>query len=817
MINKKLEESSEPVPQKVKTIPTEPPVCQLDELRGQEFIDDLNSARVVNDTQVEIINEQAQTVGDLNTQRDIVDRLLDASMDVFDVASECLKPMLMGYRGECNPASVAKDMLIGSKNRLGDLSSNLVIIGPSKSGKSSLCHSLVGVPILPSDVPSMITIKWTHVVGQRVPTCNLSDGLCELLEGWVKRIGSICMTGFQAEMPHQNTDGDDIEMALNNANKIIFYGRQLGTIHESELTPLCQAENFVTISLAFTALDDLSDEITETGSLSLVDLPCPDGNVFEQHDIKMLFRTTLRASHGVLLTVDVNKDEPSQIAHISDLIEELIEERVFRREDTWIVANAIDKLDDFHCYEGVATVCKRVKKEQYKHFKNIIMDEDHIIPTAAHLCLLALVGNHRIPTNVKTEKETAQLMKKLRYAPWFAQISHYYFGVNWIMHMRNIGFSKCPKMLEDVTLQGQVTAKLSKAVLQSAYENIFPRSVNCVMNDMKDVVEEFLQTIDTLQGGDDSNDMTGGSIDLAELKNVFYSFFADVKKKTTDQTAAYLPKKEDCHAFVESLAEKTRSTSWPAKFDAGRGATFEDYTTAPVEDFLKRASRELIRHWDQSFQACPDFCADIVTEAHLKWERSVDHYLRKMGANALSRKKILDSTADLRINCPKCVKPLGDDKWNELVKQLADQVPYRKQKSFLQRTRKCYELSPFNMTHFLEQIWEEWCLAAKLVIKQMILDVVKVNFDDMCNAIEKVNLRQDMNQLKEGVEFDFAFADELRSILPKLANFDVQGPSEDEIERCEELCAEVKRAVNRITLTGNFGNGLVSALLHGQQ
>jgi len=767
----------------------------------QERMDDLKSAMHANDNQVNILRNQVvnKATEGITTQKDIVDSLLDAASQALDVASQCLKPMLMGYQGESNPAHVAKERVMECKSRLQDLSANIVIIGPCQSGKTSLCHVLVGYPLLPFEVPTMIVTKWTHIVGRKLPRLTISDALYELLEDWRKRLG------FQESLP-KVCEGDSIGEAIHCAHKIVYFGRQTGTLQDTDLSPLCRVENFLDVELAFASLDDVSDDLTDVGTLSLYDLPSPDGQIFEQYDLKMVFFRTLQQADGVLVTIDVSKHEKTQVARISSLIEECLEDRLFRREDTWIVANAIDKIDDFHCYEGVSAVCQRVKKEQYRNFESVILDEDHVIPTAAHLNLLALVGKNKITGNIG-----AANMNKFRYVPWFAQLCHYYHGVNWIRQMRTGGGSatKWQEMVDEVAVHGQVTTKLCTCVLQTAYLNMFPRSVISVMSNMKDIVEDFLQTLDTLQGDDKEN---GGHIDSSELKQVFNTYFNDVKKKTNERILMHLPRKEDCETYLSMLPEKTMTNQWSAKFESGRGATFEDYTSDPVEDFLKRASRELVAQWRLDFQTCPEDCAEIVKKSHVKWERSVDHYLKKMGAAAISRKRIIDATSDLRISSPKgSIKTLGEEKWNALVKEQTEQVPYRKFKQLFRRTRKVYELSPYTMNQFLENLWELWCREARMLVKQMVLDVVRANFDDMIEAIELVNEKQDMAQLKEGIDFDFGFADELRTILPKVATFDVEDPDtvdDDELERCEELCAEVKRAVNRIILTANFGNGL---------
>lgn len=57
----------------------------------------------------------------------------------------------------------------------------------------------------------------------------------------------------------------------------------------------------VQVEVAFSSLADLEEDLTDTGVLSLVDLPSPDEKLWATQDLRALYRLTLRDADGVLV------------------------------------------------------------------------------------------------------------------------------------------------------------------------------------------------------------------------------------------------------------------------------------------------------------------------------------------------------------------------------------------------------------------------------------------------------------------------------------------------------------------------------------
>ncbi|CAE8632108.1 unnamed protein product [Polarella glacialis] len=432
-------------------------------------------------------------------RKDVVDNLLDLTEEALGIASRCLSPMMSGYAGEMNVAMSAKSRVQEFRQRQADLQAQLVVLGPCQVGKTSLTYSLVGFAALPPTTPSMVTTRWVHTPTLTVPRLTMPEALAKLLSSWTERAE---LRDLAASIPEPCIQGravegiDVVADALASIQQLVHRGRSLGAIRRQELEALSRPSMCISVEVAFSALASLEEALTDTGTLSILDLPSPDGNLlWEEQDVQLLFRRSLQEADGVLVVVDASKYEVPR--WMGDLLREaFIQERLLRREDAWIVANRIDQLPDFFCKDGVSSLCQRVKDRQFRDYQDVILDQDHVIPTAAHLSLLAMYGHRKVAGT-----GASLVPDGLDCELWFAQICSFLFGVHWSSQVKDLERPKWRQSMRELQLLGQVTGNLAKNVLKTAYVKMLPRSVARVMFDLSQLIGSFVSSLKALEGG----------------------------------------------------------------------------------------------------------------------------------------------------------------------------------------------------------------------------------------------------------------------------------------------------------------------------
>ncbi|CAE7572709.1 unnamed protein product, partial [Symbiodinium necroappetens] len=94
---------------------------------------------------------------------------------------------------------------------------------------------------------------------------------------------------------------DAVAGALEAVHRTIHRCRTLGIVSAEELAALCRPSLYLQVEVAFSPLADLEGELTDTGLLSLVDLPSPDTEtLWETQDAQALCRAALREADGAL-------------------------------------------------------------------------------------------------------------------------------------------------------------------------------------------------------------------------------------------------------------------------------------------------------------------------------------------------------------------------------------------------------------------------------------------------------------------------------------------------------------------------------------
>eukprot|EP00931_Biecheleriopsis_adriatica_P054440 TRINITY_DN32033_c0_g1_i1.p1 TRINITY_DN32033_c0_g1~~TRINITY_DN32033_c0_g1_i1.p1 ORF type:complete len:976 (-),score=224.38 TRINITY_DN32033_c0_g1_i1:26-2908(-) len=753
-------------------------------LPEQRSAEDLGTLAEANQAQAASIEAAGKKDKRPGCRKDVADNLLDLTERALNVAEKYLEPMLSGYAGEMNIASSAKAKVKEFRDRQANLQAQLVVMGPCQVGKTSLTYSLVGFAALPPSTPSMVTTRWVHTPNLAVPRLSMPEALSKLLQSWSERLASSDVA--QAEdvaLPHVDAaEGiDAVAQVLDGLNRLVHRGRILGIIKSQELEALSRPSMCVTVDVAFAALVNLEEALTDTGTLSIIDLPSPDGDVlWESQDVQLLCKRALQEADGVLVVVDASTYEvPRWMGKM--LREAFVQERLLRRDDAWIVANHIDQLAEFFCKDGIADVCRRVKQRQYRDYRDVILSEDHVIPTAARLSLLAIYGKVQV-----NEMLSPALLTKLDREPWFAQICSFLFGVHWVSKVKDMELTTWRRSMKELQLMGQVTGPLTKSVLQTAYVKMLPRSVARVMFDLSQLISTFVSSLGVLEG-------TSNPIDAEELQRVFQTYFEDVQKRVTRCLHENAPAEETARQLAAAKC------SAPVVLDDAN-------STELNENHFSFLAREVIQVWDPNFAMAVNACCGEAARAHQKWLRSLDHYLTKGGADAATKQKLLLDSKNLKLlsSTEGCVL-LQNSERDMLVIEHAGKVEVTTSKQLFQRTKRTYLIKPENTSGFVLQLLRSWLTALEAEITRRCIQPIKQNFDDLCHSIEELNSKilAGAERRKDSTNFDFTFAHKLAEVLPRVASFNACEDSmdvmrADEADRCQTLCEEVQSVLQDI-------------------
>lgn len=794
-----------------------------------------------NRAQVESIEAAGRSGNDgrPGCRQEVVENLLDVTAEALDCAAKCLEPMMSGYTGEQNLAVNAKSKVLELRRRLSDLHARFAVLGPCQAGKTSLTHALVGFAALPPAIPSMVTTEWVHVPSLAVPRLSMPEALAELLQSWAERLhavnsvearlaaaaaagadaessagaaaasdapeaGDSTPTGgrspgfrpparrpapptLSAQQPLGHTvEGlDAVADALERIHGTVLRGRRTGLIPQPEMEKLSRPLMSLKVEVAFSHLGDLETDLTDTGQLSLIDLPSPDNELWDRQDITNLMKRCLSEADGALVVVDASRFEaPLWLADL--LRDSTVQERVLRKEDAWIVANHIDQIPEFFCQDGMADVCSRVREQQHKNYLGVIVGEDHVIPTAARLSLLAIYGLQQVTTQL-----SPHLLSKLDHKPWFAQVCSFLFGFHWAGKVRHMERSKWRQAMRELQLLGHVTGPLANSVLKTAYVKMLPRSVARVMFDLVQLIDQFTTTMNGLEGGAGS-----AGIDVEKFEVVFQTYFGDVGKKAIAALVPYVPSTKDVQ---ETASQRTRDGE--KVWDGPDAATQNEY-------FFKNLASEMIQMWLGQFQEGMKKSVEEVEGAHSKWQRSIDHYLMQDKVNAETRRKVLLDSKNLHLDYTRGVdlfSPLRDADRDRLVAKHAAKVDCHTSKKLFQKARRTYIVAPADVYGFLEELRKEWVKACDDEVQKRCLEPIKRNFDEMMQNIKNLNnhLNHFRRRSREQERFDFAFWHQLREVLPKVTSFaadneDATAIEQDEADRCSVFCDEVRARLKDI-------------------
>lgn len=731
-------------------------------------------------------------------QKDVVDSLLDVSIEAFDCAAACLQPMLSGYAGEQNIAASAKAQTLEFRRRLSDLHAKLVVMGPCQSGKTSLVYALAGFATLPPATPSMVTTQWVHTPNLAVPRLSIPMVLAEVLETWEKQAHTTA-SGIKDETEQpipddtvpptalpQTVEGTDaVAEALERINKIVYFGRRQGSIGKHDLEKLSRPSMSISIELAFTPLANLDERLADTGTLSLVDVPSPDSDsLWDRQDLANLLKRSLHEADGALVVVDASRHEvPRWFADL--LRESFVQERLLRRDDAWIVANRIDQIPEFLFFQdGLADVRRRVKEQQHRNFHDVIATQNHVIPTAARLSVLAVYGLRQV-----TQQLEPQLLAELSRQPWFAQLCFFLHGVHWHKEVKMMELYKWRQSMRELQLLGQVTGDLATSVLEMAYVKMLPRSAGRVMFDLAKLISDFVASLQCLEGGATIID----SEMCKQMSGIFEKYFTDAQTKVIGALHQQGP--------VETAVFQFASSKCNAEF------TIDGADAAELnEKYFTLLAREALGTWQPIFQEAVVSCCNEAARLHEKWQRSIDKLLMTGGVDAVTKQKVLLNSQKLDLLTTTDGRtPLQDAERDRLVQDYSDKVPVAVTKQLFSWTKKSFLITPDVVCSFLVELCDSWRQASEIQIFRRCLEPVQRNFNNMMHSIEEHNALQ-LKRPQKGT-FDFTFARRLSEILPKVASFNAQegetpdGQINDEQALlCEQLCDEVRSCLQEIRL-----------------
>ena len=724
-------------------------------------------------------------------RKEIVDALLEVFHEAVEVTGKHLAPLLTGYAGEANIASSAGARLQELKHRQANLQAQLVIMGPCQVGKTSLTYALCGFAALPPAAPSMVTTKWVHTPSLVVPRMTMPEDLAKLLTGWSERLVRLPhATEIEVLSFHDYVEGvDSVATAIDACHRTVYRCRSLGVVSTEELAALSRSSMFLQVEVAFSALADLEEQLTDTGMLSLVDLPSPEKDtLWATQDLLTLYRSTLRDADGVLVVVDASKHEVPQ--WMGNMLRDVFkqddcdfEERcsALQRSDAWIVANRIDQLPEFFCKDGSKELCKKVMERQYENFKDVIVDQEHVIPVAARLSSLAIYGKEKIQ-----EKISQQLLSRLERQPWFAQACALLFGIRWVDQVKDLDQSKWRSSMRELMLLGQVTGPLANSVLKTAYVNMLPRSVARVMQELSQLAWSFCSALSCLEG-------TSSEIQVQTLSEVFTTYQEDVRQRILKRFREFAPKVEQ----AKELAER--------KCPPG-GMTFDGPDATDLnQKFFEIMAREALAEYQPSYERSKVRCNEEVKEAHNKFLRTVDYYLTKDGLDPFTKQKLLMDAKNLNMNSVLGAvgSPVPDSKRDEFVAEQVKQVEPTVHRRLFHRTHRSYNVALDFATSFETELLELWHLAAEELLVKLCMEPIHQSFRKLRQEMEDFNKRP-RRRSKDNGKCNVSFGPKLAEVLKEISTFNVLGIrsndalSVNEVERCEKVCQQVQATLQKI-------------------
>jgi len=337
---------------------------------------------------------------------------------------------------------------------------------------------------------------------------------------------------------------------------------------------------------------------------------------------------------------------------------------------------------------------------------------------------------------------------------------------------------------------GQVSGSLARSCLKDAYLNMMPRSAMGCMHSVKQVLEDFMREMQLYESG-----AAESTVDTAYLSSIFTTFEQDVRRRM--QIAKQLPTRNEAVTFAQSK-----------QTDEMR---LEDVGGSPdrVEEYFSRIASEMVAGWEASYVKAMEFAYDEVSKAETKWQRTVDHYLRKQNVDVVLRRKVLNEAVEVNlIKSKSCQIPQTRAK--DLTFQHAAQVPYTKTKRFLQPTKKEYTLLPEQLERFCAEYWRLWVETAEANAEENLVAPIRDNFQSMCSTIDETKRRRERGALMQEEKFDFTFAHILAEVLPLVADFDISDPNhvdDEEVKLLEAVCTRVNDAAQRIMTTDGYQVG----------
>uniref|UniRef100_A0A0G4HBQ5 Uncharacterized protein n=1 Tax=Chromera velia CCMP2878 TaxID=1169474 RepID=A0A0G4HBQ5_9ALVE len=789
------------------------------------------------------------------TQRDIVLRLFESAMDALEVARDCLEPMTA--RLQQNIADTALQRVKLFYQRLNELQTSVLVMGPAGAGKTSVTHALVGFPSLPAISPSALPVEFVHAPDLVLPRLSIHEELLTKLQQWegallekdaafddletptaaeqhamaaiandrqqAKSKGgrvsifagaasghSVSREELRPRLCGVVTGFAQIAATLEYVQRVVYEGRTRGVISSSDLRVLCtHAEWSCKVEMQFESLKGVSEDVTGAGSLRVVDMISPDPAVWENSELVQMFRAQLAKAEGVLLCVDASV--PRSGVEFGSMISDFLKNQSasLSKEDVFVIANKIDRLDGFYSADGLQKISDSVRKQQFQIFEASLDDEDNIIPAGASISLLGIYGAERV-----TKDLSPKVIGDLNGEAWFAALNAFLHGIHWNRVVKSMTLKRWTSHMMDMRTIGQINSGLAEVLLQQPFEKVLPRSIVKCMSMLKDVIEEFLRNLEFLEKGPGA---AGAVLDTSLLRKIFVAFSGDLVKKVKDtERDAEVPSADAVHAHADRAMKEMAAQQG----HGGHSVRFSEENAgdgiAELKEFLKTMSKDAIQEWGKFYIQFAEDVYEKAIRSQEKWVRSVNHHLKSSGCDAVMQKRALTKLQELHLPRPPALE-IPVDKWTQLVEAHCAQVPYSKNKRLFQRTLKTYEVTSVSGREFMTNVLDLWlsCFRA-MDLAAFFTKPIRDNLEEMIGTLEDLqhqgaNLaalshaapdpqgagRKSVVQVG-GEVFDFTFAESLREVLPLIANFDTEDPEKvdaGELEQCEAVTKQVAAAV----------------------
>ncbi|KAF4677406.1 hypothetical protein FOL47_001618 [Perkinsus chesapeaki] len=747
--------------------------------------------------------------------KEVVQRLTAAAVDAMEVASVCIDNYFhQSSFTSLRNFNIARENVLELRklsNRLDNLKARLFFFGPCYAGRTSLVAAMANFPLRGDAARTALTTEWHHSPSTAFPRLTMPLQLNELLQEWetslTPRLGAddACPTQSTA-LPCSAEGVDGVNELLKRMNNIVWSGMKQGIISDEHYRLLlAHPEMALTIHTDFgNSITNSDADTDQLGELILVDSVSPDGKLYDNSLISQMLRTQAKQSDGMVLVVDASKrPSASDFPSLLLLLKALQADGCLTAENLWIVGNCIDKLPGYSLPEaGRRSFVSAIRFSLQEAFTGLLHNDTYTgeqrescLAAASRLGVLGIYGKwkmHSLFGKKSNSPITSTIMASLQEQPWFAEICSLLYGVHWpaAASLRNMTVKAWDREMKALVEMGQIKNSVSPCILGRAWTSMLPRSIDLALLQLKAMIRDYMAEVKALTGPCDQQSLISDR--TSELRAVFVTFLADVESKIVSATTELPGEDECCTTRLE--------TTMPSE----DSVTFEDVSNQPVLEFLRNTSEGALKEWNDQYNSSRTQAYQSTLEALEKWYRTVQHFLRKSRANAITRRRVSATFSavygQLDDDCHPCY--LEEGKLKELILATARQeVHMTKNPSLFNRGNKVYSLERSAVEKFLRALYSLWFGRVRQALTSNFIDPIKRNFEAISSILQDAS-----GVVASGsgdIDSNFSFVATLEPTLQDIMEFQLyaeggehsDAPGKQEREQVDAILSRVSEAV----------------------